>query len=554
MGSQVKAAGLAWAVAGARARRHEPFALALFVAGLLLVTGLPAFVAFGPAPADRQFMGIILNVPDTAQYLAWARASAGTLLIENTLTPERGQPVFFNLFWSAVGRAAALLNLDLPAMLQVARLVSGAVYLLALFWFVGLLSASTLERWTGFLVITLGGGLGWLLVVWKQFTGDLPAPLLVYVIESNTFLTLMGFPHQAMATGLMVLSLGLAALAFERASSRLAAASGLLALVLGLQHGYDLLHVYAFVGVTALVLAWRGRSRRPLVLGLIATVPSLPAAIYLAAITRLDPIWRGVLAQYGNAGVFTPAPVPLMVVFGLPLLLLIIARPPVDEAAPRTAREVLLRVWLVVGFLLLYVPTDFQIKMLAGWQVPVGILAARVVLRRIAPALRPAWQRARLPAGVAAAIIAIALVLPVNGYLLAWRCVDLGRHDYPYWLHRDDVAALRWLEANTEPSDVILSSLTIGQYIPSMTGRRAFLAHWAQTLDFYTRRKAVERFYSRDEADVARENLLRQQGIRFVIHGPAERALGAYHPSGSAFLQLVFARGETAVYRLREAG
>jgi len=64
----------------------------------------------------------------------------------------------------------------------------------------------------------------------------------------------------------------------------------------------------------------------------------------------------------------------------------------------------------------------------------------------------------------------------------------------------------------------------------------------------------VERFYSRDEADVARENLLRQQGIRFVIHGPAERALGAYHPSGSAFLQLVFARGETAVYRLREAG
>ena len=47
--------------------------------------------------------------------------------------------------------------------------------------------------------------------------------------------------------------------------------------------------------------------------------------------------------------------------------------------------EILLRSWLVIGFLLLYIPTDFQVKMLAGWQVPVGILATRAVFDQVVP-------------------------------------------------------------------------------------------------------------------------------------------------------------------------
>jgi hypothetical protein len=80
-------------------------------------------------------------------------------------------------------------------------------------------------------------------------------------------------------------------------------------------------------------------------------------------------------------------------------------------------------------------------------------------------------------------------VVPVNIYLLAWRFVDLARVDHPYFLSRDEVAALQWLDTNTQPRDIVLSSLTLGQYVPSTTGNSAFLAHWAETLDFYTKQR-----------------------------------------------------------------
>src|SRR5262249_39270169 len=155
-----------------------------------------------------------------------------------------------------------------------------------IYWFVGLYLPNRLQRWTSFLVISLGGGLGWILVVQKQFTGALTNPLDLYVMEPNTLLTIMAFPHQGMAGGLLVVILGLAALAFERDSLRLAMAAGLLALALGLQHGYDLLMVYAVVGAVGLLLALRrGDWIRRFGLCLVICGWSVPAALYLVFIT-----------------------------------------------------------------------------------------------------------------------------------------------------------------------------------------------------------------------------------------------------------------------------
>ena len=80
-------------------------------------------------------------------------------------------------------------------------------------------------------------------------------PLDLYVNESNTVLTVMAFPLAAASGLLLLLALGLAALALERGDVRPALAAGASTLLLGLMHGYDLLIVYAVVGTTALALA-----------------------------------------------------------------------------------------------------------------------------------------------------------------------------------------------------------------------------------------------------------------------------------------------------------
>ncbi|HZR01218.1 MAG TPA: hypothetical protein VFC93_20620 [Chloroflexota bacterium] len=530
----------------------------LVAAAVLVVTGIPYSAAYAFTPPGKVFMGIVLNVPDTAQYLSWARELSHAWLIEDKLTSESGDPVFFNLFWLVVGRLASALGLGLAQTLQALRPLAGALYLGAIYWFVGLVGGARSHRWVAFLVIATGGGLGWIWVVYKQAAGSLPYPLDLYVSEPNTFLTVMAFPFAAVAGAMIVAILGLAALAFERDSLRVALAAGVVALLLGLQHGYDLLIVYAVVGPTALVLALRAGFRpRPLVLGAAICVPSVPAAAYLAYITHESPIWRGVLAQYGNAGVYTPDPLHLLILMGLPLVAIVVAGLPravgqgwrgLGRTLRAEPRELLLAVWLVAGFFLLYIPTDFQIKMFSAWQVPVGIVATRLVMARFASGASSSPIATARRLDVVVGLLFVLSVLPVNAYLLVWRTVDLARGEYPYYLGQDEVAAMQWLDRNSDPSDVVLSSLTIGQYVPSQAGDRAFLAHWAQTLDFYAKRDAVARFFDAAEPDRSRLKLLTDQRIRYVFVGPAERSIGSYDPSTASYLRPVFVSPSVTVY------
>jgi hypothetical protein len=129
--------------------------------------------------------------------------------------------------------------------------------------------------------------------------------------------------------------------------------------------------------------------------------------------------------------------------------------------------------------------------------------------------------------------------------------VDLARHDYPYYLYKDEIAAMEWLEENTEIEDIVLSSLTTGQYIPVLSGNTAFLAHWAQTVDFYDKRKRVNSFFDPATAEGERIKTLDIFGVDYVLHGPAERKLGDYDPATAPWLTLTFSTAHVDVYRVQ---
>jgi uncharacterized membrane protein len=94
--------------------------------------------------------------------------------------------------------------------------------------------------------------------------------------------------------------------------------------------------------------------------------------------------------------------------------------------------------------------------------------------------------------------------------------------------------------------------LTIGQYIPSTSGNTAFLAHWAQTLDFFNKRRMVAQFFDTRVPDGERIQFLSLYDVRYVFYGPEERALGTFDPDGSAYLEKVFSSPRTSVYRVTQ--
>jgi hypothetical protein len=153
---------------------------------------------------------------------------------------------------------------------------------------------------------------------------------------------------------------------------------------------------------------------------------------------------------------------------------------------------------------------------------------------------------------VATAVL-VALVVPTNLYLYAWRFIDLRRHERPYFLHQDEMAALKWLASSSSPSDVVLAPIDLGQFVPNYGATRSYLAHWAMTNRFFERREAVDRFFALDTSDTVRAAILERDGVTLVLRPSSTPDQAIYDPAGSPSFEPVFVRPQASIYRYRGA-
>ena len=530
----------------------------LVTLAILILTSIPyVFAAEIPHPG-KQFMGFILNVSDHTQYLSWYKGFETRFLISNNQTSEPNPEIFFNLLWWVLARFGRLTGLDYQMVYQVFRWLSGAAFLTMVYATVAFFFEDVFRRRFAFLVTALGSGFGWVLVLLKYILNlqDVPYPLDLYVSEGNSFLCIMAYPHFMQAASFILVVMLLLLVGERRGKLRFAVFAGLVAFFLGWTHTYDLFLVWTIpvvYGAVKFVLERKFPTywfKAMLIVGVI----SAPGAVYSVLLTRLNPIWEAVLAQFDNAGVFTPNPLHMLILMGFPLvfalaalaigLARLIRKQP--EGFQRSDSGLFVVVWFWVGWLLTYLPADFQIHMINSWQVPIVLLMTVFIVDdlgtwfgKIDAVAKRRWL---------VALLGVAIVIPTNLYLFAWRFLDLSRLDYPYYLYQDEVAAMDWLEENAAEGSIVFSSYDTGAYLPGISGKTAFLSHWAQTVDFYRKRSLVEEFYSSNTSDARRQQILEQNKINYMLYGPAERALGKFHPEGMNTLQIVFSSPEATLY------
>ena len=98
------------------------------------------------------------------------------------------------------------------------------------------------------------------------------------------------------------------------------------------------------------------------------------------------------------------------------------------------------------------------------------------------------------------------------------------------------------------PTDTILCSYWVGNYIPARIGHRVFLGHWDETIDYTQKRGAVETFFQGQTDDSTRLNILREHGIAYLFYGPQERALGDFNPASHPYLVKRFSNDKVSIY------
>ncbi len=543
--------------------------VALVTLATLVLIEIPYLLAYAQAARGMVFVSIWAP-HDFGVYRAAMRegAASSSWLIHDHLTAEPHDPAF--MFWPyvALGKLAGALGFDFQVAYHVAEIVARATLLVSIYLFCAAILTTLSRRRIAFVLITFSSGLSLLasaLGVLPADAGATPAEL--NWPEVSTFVVLFTAPHLMLGLAFLLLAARFYSACWSAPGLRQPAAAGFAVFALGLTNSFSLPTVCAAVAAHLAALWLRARQRPPSAALLGAGAVFLAAAPFLAYslfVFGSDPLWSVV---FGPQIARLSPPLPSLALGLGAVLALALVGLPAFSWRPTPARLLVL-VWIVVTLTLMYVPMNFQRRFAFGLHPMLAIIAAA--------GLEPLWRWVRRPIGfpfwimrpaltfaVAQALFGSALIL----YLFSLREVSQP----PGWIEGGVAGSLAqpssaapgtfqpmalkdaatWLATAMGPDDVILAQTDTANYLAGFVPGRVFIGHWASTVDFLAKDRAMRWFYSgRGDEDAI--SLLSANSIRYVVYGPYERALNpSWSPSGG-YLQRVYANGDVSVYEVTE--
>jgi hypothetical protein len=527
------------------------------------IVSIPYILGYALPQSGTVFSGIIMNPEDTQSYFAkMLQGFEGHWLYTIPFTPEPHDPAFLGGFYLVLGHVARWFGITIEAVWQIARTASNIFLFVITFGFIATFLPDRRSRWIAYLLAIFGSGLGWLLFLLQQpyWLGAFPVDF--KMPEAHLFFSALTFPHVALGTGLLLVSLWLIyQVGREHEKSwQLAVFAGITNLVLGIVYPFLIYLIALTVGIYWVVLVWRERRiewRRTLMF-LISLLLPLPLFLYYVYIYQINDVFR----SWSEQAVTTSPPWPHYLIAYGPLLALallpILGRKRMPELVDRM---LFLYVWIASAALLVYAPLNPQRRFVQGVQVPLTILATAGLFTIVIPWLvetqiykrivaHPRYDDAGLQRLLITALIAFMALS--NVYVLADTSLTaLLRQPYPFFRQESELKVVDWIHDNTDRSAVVLAAYETGNYIAAHAGNRVVLGHWAETVDWETKSDQTKRFFDASTDDTFRLDLIDNYSVDYIWYGPQERDLGGFDPMSASYLIPVYEEAGTTLLRIR---
>ena len=252
--------------------------------------------------------------------------------------------------------------------------------------------------------------------------------------------------------------------------------------------------------------------------------------IYQLFVVNVDPV----LGAW-NAQNLTPAPavIDLLIAF-LPGLLLAIGGLVVSLKEKITPASRLLVIWMLLGFILTFLPFSLQRRFLIGLGIPVAILAM-IGIEHL--------KRERIKRLVTMLMYACMLPTLLVVILLGFNAV--AQHNPRIVILKAEENAMAWISTHTDVEAIILASPDIGMFIPAHTGRRVIYGHPFETTFATEKEQEIIGFYSGNWDAAKAEEYLAENHIAYIFWGPREHALG--EPAYLEALPMIFSSGDVKI-------
>lgn len=111
---------------------------------------------------------------------------------------------------------------------------------------------------------------------------------------------------------------------------------------------------------------------------------------------------------------------------------------------------------------------------------------------------------------------------------------------------------LKWLEAKTDHSSIVLSKITAGNYIPAYSGNFVYLGHIAETPDFNGRTRKADEFFSGNLSEKQALKFLKMEDINYIFYGPQEKENRAKEICVYSFLTPVYQTPLVTIYKIKQ--
>jgi hypothetical protein len=497
---------------------------------------------------NRIFMGFRYMPRDHYTYAAFMRQAqdGGGLLMRNPFTSEPQLGVFvLPMFW-AVGTLARLIGGSIVLWWEVFRLIGGALYVLAFWWFSGLYFRTPQHRTLATALFCLGGGLDWIILALRA-AGIPGLDKLLYPSQFHwnwSTLGSMQMPNWIWAAMLLTVA---ARAACRSSRWRDLALLGLMPL-LWLVHPYSAMVGYlafALLPMTPLVSAAAGLAPMPWARfrsNLRIALPALLSFLFLVPYllwARSDLVFR-LSSERGATWTETFSPWWYVQAYGLVLPLSWFGlRALIKESSLHAD---LLLSWLAAAIILsinpLYAGVKFQFLVFP----PLALLATRGLLE-----LHAGLPLARKLASSRAAVMSFAGMLCLNSLFIPIKDFSATPDDTNIFMTSEELTTMRWL--GRQPDGIVLSTKRAGNRIPWLAGKVVFVGHWFLTLDHDAKLMKAKMFFSSQVPLPTRLAILQESRARYVYVSPDEAPEG-FDPSGLP-LTKIYEAGQHAIYEVR---
>ncbi len=517
----------------------------LFAVIVMVVTSIPYMVGFASQGESWRFTGFVFGVEDGNSYIAkMLRGSAGEWLFRSPYTAVRQKGVIAFLPYLLLGKLAVLPikdHVQLVILFHMFRFLAGIAMIFATYDFLSIYIRKEAWRRWALAIITLGGGLGWVLILFGKvkWLGSLPLDLTSP--ESFGFLAIYGLPHLALARAFLLWGLRAFLIGYK------IYIPGLCLLALGLFQPLDILIAWIVMGVYILLTSmeamlsgdslklvdWFSLQRNAC--RFITTLfISSPMVIYTFIRFRVDEYLRAWTAQNQ---IISPHPAHYLLAYGLMGVFVVLGVNQIRKEFPDFG-------WLLIGWvgvlpILVYFPTVIQRRLAEGVWAAIVILAVKPFTSPDKP-LSFRWTYSWIFA------FPTTLLLIVGGIQTAYHPGP------PVFRPLEEVESYMELKQNARIDAVVLSSHVTGNPLPAWAPVHVVFGHGPETANYERVSEAVKTFYDEETSQGERVSLIAEYHVDYVYWGPAEQQLGEWDPELAPYLSVWYEKDPYIIYQVNQ--